>query len=150
MFMAVSDDAREDPGAARCELTLPCDARFRALRECVVERLAASLGCTEAEAAARAVALATSGLADHPAGSAYKRVMLTFTAGGGGLTIRVRYLVDPGAAETASGPGVESILSAGGSDAPLAVMRRLASRVEFGRVDGVEYCTLVALLPAAT
>ena len=145
--MAVSDDAREDPGAARCELTLPCDARFRALRECVIERLAASLGCAGAEAAARAVVLATSGLVDHPAGSVYSRVTLTFTAGGGVLTIRVRY---PVAAETAPGPGVESILSEGGSDAPLAVMRRLASRVEFGRVDGVECCTLVAPLTAAT
>ena len=148
--MAVSDDATEDPGAVRCELTLPCDARFRALRERVVERLAASLGCAEAEAAGRAATLATSGLADHPAGSAYSRVTMTFTAGGGVITIHVRYLVDPGAAETAPGPGIESILSEGGSDAPLAVMRRLASRVEFGRVDGVECCTLVAPLPAAT
>ncbi len=148
--MTVSDDAREDPGAVRCELTLPCDARFRALRECVVERLAASLGCAEAEAAARAAALATSGLVDHPAGSAYSCVTMTFTAAGGVLTIRVRYLVEPGAAETAPGPGVESILSEGGGDAPLAVMRRLASRVEFDRVDGVECCTLVTPLPAAT
>ena len=148
--MAVSADAREDPGAVRCELTLPCDVRFRALRECVVERLAARLGCAGAEAAARAVVLATSGLVDHPAGSVYSRVTLTFTAGGGVLTIRVRYPVDTVAAETAPGPGVESILSEGGSDAPLAVMRRLASRVEFGRVDGVECCTLVAPLTAAT
>lgn len=148
--MAVSDDAREDPGAVRCELTLPCDARFRALRECVVERLAASLGCAGAEAAARAVVLATSGLVDHPAGSVYSRATLTFTASGGVLTIRVRYPVDTVAGETAPGPGVESILSEGGSDAPLAVMRRLASRVEFGRVDGVECCTLVAPLTAAT
>ena len=148
--MAVSDDARQDPGAVVCELTLPCDPRFRALRECVVERLAACLGCAEADAAARAAALATSGLVEHPAGSAYSRVVMTFTAGGGVLTIRVRYLVDPGAAERVSGPGVESILSEGGSDAPLAVMRRLASRIEFGRVDGVECCTLVTPLPAAT
>ena len=148
--MAVSDDAMEDPGAARCELTLPCDARFRALRECVIERLAASLGCAGAEAAARAVVLATSGLVDHPAGSVYSRVTLTFTAGGGVLTILVRYPVDTVAGETAPGPGVESILSEGGSDAPLVAMRGLASRVEFGRVDGVECCTLVAPLTATT
>ena len=144
--MAVSDDAGPDLSAVRFEVTLPCDARFRTMHDCVVARLAACLGCAEADAATRAVSLATSGVLDHPAGSVYSSVTITFTTGAGALTIRVRYLVEPGAPATA----VERILSEGGRDAPLAVLRRLASRVEIGRVDGDECCTLVTPLPAAT
>ncbi len=145
--MAVSDDAGTDTGAVRCEVTLPCDARFRTMRDRVVERLAGCLGCAGA-AATRAVTLATSGVLDHPAGSVYSSVAISFTTGAGVLTVRVRYMVDPGVAD--SGLPVESILGEGGRDAPLVVMRRLASRVEFGRVDGAECCTLVTSLPPAT
>ncbi len=148
--MTVSDAARPEVGAVRCEVTLPCDARFRALCACVVERSAACLGCAEPGAVTRAVTLATSGVLDHPAGSVYASVMITFTTGAGVLTIQVRFLLDPDAAGTASGPTVERILSDGGGDAPLAVMRRLATRVEIGRADGAECCTLVTPLPAAT
>ena len=148
--MPVQDDAGSDIDAVECEVTLPCDERFRAMRDCVVERLAGSLGCAEVGAATRAVTLATSGVLDHPAGSVYSSVTITFTTGPGVLTIRVRYMVDPGAPVTLAGPAVERILSEGGGDAPLVGMRRLASRVEFGRVDGYECCTLVTPLPAAT
>ena len=148
--MAVSDDARPDLSAVRFEVTLPCDARFRTMHDCVVARLAACLGCAEADAATRAVSLATSGVLDHPAGSVYSSVTITFTTGAGALTIRVRYLVEPGTPAMALVPAVERILSEGGRDAPLAVLRRLASRVEIGRVDGDECCTLVTPLPAAT
>lgn len=148
--MRVPDDAGSDIDAVECEVTLPCDERFRVMRDRVVERLAGSLGCAEVGAAARAVTLATSGVLDHPAGSVYSSVTITFTTGPGVLTIRVRYMVDPGAPGSLAGPAVERILSEGGGDAPLVVMRRLASRVEFGRVDGYECCTLVTPLPAAT
>ena len=144
--MAVSDDAE----SVRCEVTLPCDARFRALRDRVVERLAGCLGCAEPAAATRAVALATSGVLDHPAGAVYSSVTITFTTGAGVLTIRVRYLVDPGVPDAAPAPVVEGLLSDGADGAPLALMRRLASRVEFSRVDGAECCTLVTPLPPAT
>ena len=148
--MAVPDAEGVDPSAVRLEVTLPCDTRFRALRVSVVERLACSLGCTAAGAATRAVTLATSGVLDHPAGSVYSSVAITFTTGPGALTIRVRYLVDPGVRGSAPGPAVQRILSEGGGDAPLAAMRRLANRLEFGCVDGAECCTLVTPLPAAT
>ena len=146
--MAVSDDAGADPGAVRCEVTLPGDARFRAMRDRVVERVAGCLGFADAAAATRAVTLATSGVLDHPAGSVYSSVTIAFTTGAGILTVHVRYLVEPGAPGAASGPAIERILSEGGGDAPLAAMRRLAQRVEFGRVDGAECCTLVTTLAA--
>ena len=144
--MAVSDDLGACPGAVRCDVTLPCDARFRTLRERVVERLVGSLGCA-GTAAARAVTLATGGVFDHPAGAVYSSVAITFTAGAGVLTADMRYLVGAGAPEP--GPPVESILGAGGPDAPLASLRRLAVRVEFGRTDGAECCTLVTPLGSA-
>ena len=148
--MAVSDDAGADLSAVRLEVTLPCDARFRAMRDCAVARLTACLGYHETDAVTRAVTLAASGVLDHAAGAVYSSVMITFTTGAGVLTIRLRYLVDPGALGPAPGPAIERILSDGGREAPLAVMRRLAGRVEFGLVDGAECCTLVAPLPAAT
>ena len=148
--MSVPGDAGPDVDAVRCDVTLPCDARFRALRSCVVEHLTACLGCADADAVARAVTLATSGVLDHPGGSVYSSVTIAFSTGGGVLTIRVRYLLGPGAPVAPPRPAVERILSEGGGEAPLARMRRLASRVEFGRVDGAECCTLVAPLPAAT
>ena len=148
--MTVSDAAGPDLSAVRFDVTLPRDERFRVMRDCVVVRLAACLGYAETDAVTRAVTLATSGVLDHSAGSVYSSVMITFTTGAGVLTIRVRYLVEPGAPGTAPGPAIERILSAGGRDAPLAVLRRLASRVEIGRVDGAECCTLVTPLPAAT
>ena len=144
--MPVSDDA----GAVRFEVTLPCDARFRAMRDCIVERLTASLGYEEADALTRAVILAASGVLDHADGAVYSSVMITFTVGAGVLTTRVRYLVESGAPGTASEPAVERILSGGGRDAPLVVLRRLAGRVEVGRVGGAECCTLVTPLPATT
>lgn len=148
--MAVSDAAGSDPSAVRLVVTLPCDARFRALHDRVVARLAACLACDEADAVTRAVKLATGGVLDHAAGSVYSSVMTTFTTGAGGLTIRLRFLVEPGARGTAPGPAIERILSEGGREAPLAAMRRLAGRVEFGQVDGAECCTLFTPLPAAT
>ena len=148
--MAVAEDAAADPGAVRFEVILPCDARFRAMRDCVVARLTASVGYDEAHAVTRAITLAASGVLDHAEGAAYSSLMITFVAGGGILTIRVRYLVDPGAPGSTPGPVVERLLSDGGRDAPLAVLRRLAGRVEIGRVDGAECCTLVTPLPAAT
>ena len=148
--MAVPDDAGAHPEAVRFEVTLPCDARFRSLRDCVVPRLTACLGYDEADAVTRAVTLATSGVLDHADGAGYSSVMISFSAGDGVLTTRVRYVADPGAPGTAPVPAIERILGDGGRDAPLAVLRRLAGRVEFGRVDGAECCTLVTLLPAAT
>lgn len=146
--MPVSDDAE----AVRFEVTLPCDVRFRAMRDCIVERLTACLGYDEADALTRAVILAASGVLDHADGAVYSSVMITFTAGAGVLTTRVRYLVESGAPGTAAEPTVERILSDGGRgrDAPLVVLRRLAGRVEVGRVEGAECCTLVTPLPAAT
>lgn len=148
--MAVPDDAGADPGAVRFEVTLPCDARFRELRDCVVPRLTACLGYGEADAVTRAVTLAASGVLDHADGAVYSSVMITFSVGAGLLTTRVRYVAEPGAPGTAPVPAIERILGDGGRDAPLAVLRRLAGRVEFGRVDGAECCTLVTPLPAAT
>ena len=148
--MAVPNDAGADPGAVRVEVTLPCDARFRSLRDCVVPRLAACLGYGEADAVTRAVTLATSGVLDHADGAVYSSVMITFSAGGGSLTTRVRYVAEPDAPGTTPARDIERILSDGGRDAPLAVLRRLAGRVEFGRVDGAECCTLVTPLPATT
>lgn len=148
--MAVAEDAAAEPGAVRVEVTLPCDTRFRAMRDCVVARLTASVGYDEAHAVTRAVTLAASGVLDHAEGAAYSSLVITFVAGGGTLTIRVRYLVDPGAPGSPSRPAVERILSDGGRDAPLAVLRRLAGRVEFGRMEGAECCTLITPLPAAT
>ena len=148
--MPVSDDAGADPGAVRFEVTLPSGARFRSLRDCVVPRLTACLGYDEADAVTRAVALATSGVLDHADGAVYSSVMITFSAGAGVLTTRVRYLAEPGVPDTWSIPAIERILSDGGRNAPLATMRRLAGRVEFGHVDGAECCTLVTPLPTTT
>lgn len=147
--MAVSD-AGADPSVVRFEVILPCDARFRAMRDCVVARLTACLGYAEADAVTRAATLAASGVLDHAAGAVYSSVMMTFTSGAGVLTIRLRYLVEPGARGTLPGPAVERILGDGGRDAPLTVLRRLTDRVEFGQVDGAECCTLVTPLPTAT
>lgn len=148
--MPVSDDAGAHPEAVRFEVTLPCDARFRSLRDCVVPRLTACLGYDEADAVTRAVTLATSGVLDHADGAVYSSVMISFSASDGFLTTRVRYVADPGAPGREPVPAIERILSDGGRDAPLAVLRRLAGRVEFGRVDGAECCTLVTSLRAAT
>ncbi len=148
--MAVSEDAAADPGAVQFEVTLPCDARFRAMRDCVVARLTAAVGYDEADAVTRAITLTTSGVLDHAEGAAYSSLMITFTIGAGMLTIRVRYLVDPDAPGSPRGPAIERILSDGGRDAPIAVLRRFAGRVEFGRVEGAECCTLVTPLPATT
>ena len=148
--MAVPDDAGAHPGAVRFEVTLPCDARFRDLRDCVVPRLTACLGYDAADAVTQAVTLAASGVLDHADGAVYSSVMITFRAEGGVLTIRVRYVAEAGAPGTAPVPAIERILGDGGRDAPLAVLRRLAGRVEFGRVDGAECCTLVTPLPVTT
>ncbi len=148
--MAVSDDAGADPGAFRFEVTLPCDERFRSLRDCVVPRLTACLGYDEADAVTRAVALAASGVLDRAGGGAYSSVMITFSARGGVLTTCVRYVAETGPPGAAPVRAVERILSDEGRDAPLAALRRLAGRVEFGRVDGAECCTLVTPLPATT
>ncbi len=148
--MAVAEDAAAEPGAVQFEVTLPCDARFRAMRDCVVARLTAAVGYDEAHAVTRAVTLAASGVLDHAEGAAYSSLVITFVAGGGILTIRVRYLVDPGAPRSSPGPAIERILSDGDRDAPLAVLRRLAGQVELGRVEGAECCTLITPLPAAT
>lgn len=148
--MAVSDDAGVDRGGVRFEVTLPCDARFRELRDCVVPRLTACLGYAETDALTRAVTLATRAVLDHADGARYSSVMITFSVGAGVLTTRVRFVTEPGAPGRAPAPAVERILSDGGRDAPLAVLRRLAGRVEFGRVDGAECCTLVTPRPAAT
>lgn len=148
--MAVDEDAATESGAVQFEVTLPCDAQFRAMRESVVARLTASVGYEEAHAVTRAITLAASDVLDHAEGAAYSSVMITFVACGGTLTIRVRYFVDPGAPGLPPGRAIERILSDGGSDAPAAVLRRLAGRVEFGRVEGAECCTLVTPLPAAT
>ena len=113
-------------------------------------RLTAWLGYDEGDAVTRAVTLATSGVLDHTEGSVYSSVMITFSTGAGFLTTRVRYFAEPGARATAPEPAIERILSDGGRDAPLARLRRLAHRVEFGHVDGAECCTLVAPLPTTT
>lgn len=148
--MTVSDDAQADASPIRMEVLLPADARFRELRHRVPPRLAACLGCAGTDAVARAVGLATSGVLDHPAGAVYSSVMVTLSAGAGVLTIRVRYLLDPGAEAT---PAVGRILRGGGGDAPLLALQRLASRVDIGRADDAECCTLIlpcSAPPAAT
>ena len=148
--MAVSEDAGVEPGAVRFEVTLPCDARFQPLRDCVVPRLTGYLGCDETDAVTRAVTLAVSAVLEHADGSVYSSVAIAFNTGEGVLTTRVRFIAEPDAPGAASAAVIERILNDGGSDAPLAVLRRLARRVEFGRVDGAECCTLVMPLPAMT
>lgn len=134
----------------RLSLTLPCDARIRRVARQVSVRIAEYIGfaAADAEEIARTVEEATDGVLDQPEGVPYRGVELTFMTTETVMEIRIRYLVNQGRAGQGDGPGVETLLQRPRHDeAPLDLMRRVMTRVEFGRIDESEYCTLTRVLP---
>jgi hypothetical protein len=133
----------------RLSLTVPCDARVRQVAHQVSRRIAEYIGFQpgDAEDVARTVEEATDGVLDHPDG-AYAGVELTFMTTETLMEIRIRYLRAEPQGAAPGEPGVEAILGRPRPDeAPLDLMRRVMTRVEFGRIDDTEYCMLVRALP---
>ena len=143
----MADDTQGNAKAIRLELSVPCDPRFRQVLAAMSQKMAAYLGyaADEATQVAEILTRATEGVCDADDVAAYTAFDVTFATNDETMEIRVRYV---GAEVGARGPGVEQLLSQGRDrDTPLALMRRGMHTVEFGRDDGVEFCTLTKLLP---
>jgi hypothetical protein len=143
-----SDSTPDRAPVIRLSLTVPCDTRIRQVAHQVSLRIAEYIGFApgEAEDVARAVEEATDGVLDQP-DCRYAGVELTFMTTETLMEIRIRYLKDETGAPGA-GPGLEAILRRPRrGEVPLDLIRRVMRRVEFGRDDDTEYCTLALTLP---
>ena len=139
-----------DAKSIRLELTVPCDTRFRPVLMGICERMVAYVGFAGAEAAelAETIAHATDGVLDHDEAPEYTSLDVTFATNDAEIEIRVRYLCEEENGHAPDRPGIERLLSRRrDSEAPLDLIQRVMPRVEFGRDNGVEFCTLSKPLP---
>ena len=139
-----------DAKSMRLELKVPYDTRFRPVLAGICERMAAHLGFTGAEATelAETIAHTTDGVLDHDEAPDYTSLDVTFATNDAEIEIRVRYLCEGENSHATDRPGIERLLSRRRNDeAPLDLIQRVMRCVEFGRDNGVEFCTLSKRLP---
>ncbi len=147
----MADDKPLDARAIRLEVTVPCDERFRPVLGVLCERMARYVGYgdVQAEELASAVVHATDGVLEHEESPQYTSLDVTIATSSSEIEFRVRYLTEGATASDGdAGPGIESLLTRPRGDEPaLDIIRRVMRRVEFGRSDGVEFCSLSKALP---
>ena len=132
------------------ELTIPCDDRFRPVLSLLCQRMSRYVGYsgTEAEEVAAAVVHATDGVLVHGASQTYKDLDVTIATSESDHSVLRPLPVWPRGAVRRRPRVVAHLLSEhSGDEAPLDAIHRVMSRVEFGKVDGVEFCTLSKSLP---
>ena len=135
----------------RLDMTVSCDERFRPLLEQLVSRMVSYVGYEASDAAAvvggveRASGGARACMADTPDARLDLRFVIRETE----MTIRIACRPSSAAVAGAGGPALDRALRAGGDDdaAPLDLIRRVMTRVELGREDGLDVCTLAKALP---
>lgn len=138
-----------DTQAFRLDLTIPCDDRFRPVLSLLCERMSRYAGYSGAEAqeVAAAVVHATDGVLVHGTSRIYKDLNVTIATSERDIQFHVRYLCRHGE-PSADAPSVAHLLGErSGDEAPLDAIHRVMNRVEFGKDDGVEFCTLSKSLP---
>ena len=147
---AVTGASAAGPVPMRLDMSVSCDERFRPLLDQLVSRMISYVGFDASDAAAVAggVERAIGGARACMAGTPDARLDLRFVICDTEMKIRIACRPAPGAADGAEGPVLDRVLSAGGGDGtPLDLIRRVMTRVEFGREDGLDVCTLAKALP---
>ena len=151
--MAVADEKPLDIKSIRFDVTVPCDERFRSMLDKIASRMIAYLGYEESDAAelTNVIEHATDGVLAHEDGASYTSLDVTFATSETEMEIRIRYLLESADARAAERLSIERVLSRrAAGEAPLDFIQRVMPRVEFGREDGVDFCTLVKALPEET
>ena len=147
---AVTDGSSAGPVPMRLDMTVSCDERFRPLLDQIVSRMVAYVGyCgSDATAVAGVVERAIGGARACMAGTPNASLDLRFVICETEMKIRIGCRPAPGAPERV-GRGLDRALREGGAgeDAPLDRIRQVMTRVEFGREDGLDVCTLAKALP---
>ena len=135
----------------RLDMTVSCDERFRPLLDQIVSRMIAYVGygASDAEAVAGVVERTISGARACMAGAPHASLDLRFVICETEMRIRIACRPVPGGAESGEGRALDRVLREGGAggDVPLDRIRRVMTRVEFGREDGLDVCTLAKALP---
>lgn len=148
---AVTGGSSPGPASMRFDVKVSCDERFRPLVEQLVSRVVAYVGYEGSDATdvagvvERAIGGARSCMAGTPDASLDVRFMIGETE----MKIRIGCQPAPGAGQRAGGVALDRALSEGrgGDAAPLDLIRRVMTRVEFDREDGRDVCTLAKALP---
>ena len=149
----MTEDRPLDPKSIRMDLTVPCDERFRKVLTIISARMAEYVGYAKAEAEELATTIvhATDGVLDHVEAPDYSSVEVTFATSEEEIEVRLRYLREEGGTTALDRSDIERMLSHRRDDeAPLDVIQRAVTRVEFGRENGVEFCALTKALPEET
>ena len=146
---AVTDGSSAGPAPMRVDVTVSCDERFRPLLDQLVSRMIAYVGYDGSDATAvtgvveRAIDGARALMAGTPDASLDLRFVICETE----MKIRIGCRPAPGAAEQAERRALDRVVREGGEDALLDRIREVMTRVEFGREDGLDVCTLAKALP---
>ena len=91
---------------------------------------------------------ATDGVLDHDEAPEYTSLDVMFATNDAEIEIRVRYLCEGENGHATDRPRIERLLSRRrDGETPLDLIQRVMPRVEFGRDNGVEFCTLSKPLP---
>jgi hypothetical protein len=135
----------------RLDMTVSCDERFRPLLDQLVSRMIAYVGYDgpDATAVAGVVERAIGGARACMAGTPNASLDLRFVVCETEMEIRIGCRPAPGAARRAEARPLDRVLREGGAgeDAPLDRIQQVMTRVEFGREDGLDVCTLAKALP---
>ncbi len=135
----------------RLDMTVSCDERFCPLLDGIVWRMIAYVGYggSDATAVAGVVERAIGGARACMAGTPNASLDLRFVICEREMAIRIAWRPAPGAAGRGEGRALDRVLREGGAgaDAPLDGIRQVMTRVEFGREDGLDVCTLTKALP---
>ena len=153
-MIAVTGGSPRGPVRMRVDVTVSCDERFGPLLDQLVSRMVAYVGYDGSDAAAvagvveRALAGARACLDGAPDASLDVQFVICETE----MRIRIGCRPGPAAAEGAGARAFDRVLREGGGGgdgdaAPLDLIRQVMTRVEFGREDGVDVCTLAKALP---
>lgn len=148
---AVTEGSSAGPVPMRLDMTVSCDERFRPLLDQMVSRIIAYVGYggSDATAVAGVVERALGGARACMAGTPNASLDLRFVIWESEMEIRIGCRPSPGVAERGEGRALDRALREGGAgeDAPLDRIRQVMTRVEFGREDGLDVCTLAKALP---
>lgn len=148
---AVTEGSPAGPVPMRLDMTVSCDERFRPLLDQFVSRMIAYVGYdpSDATAVASVVERAIGGARACMAGTPDASVDLRFVICETEMQIRIGCRPAPGTAGPTGETGLDRALREGGAgqDAPLHRIRQVMTRVEFGREDGLDVCTLAKALP---
>lgn len=150
-MIAVTDGSSAGPVPMRLGMTVSCDERFRPLLDQIVSRMIAYVGYggSDATAVAGVIERAIGGARACMAGTPNANLDLRFVIRETEMQIRIGCRPAPGAAGRGGGQALDRALREGGNgeDAPLDRIRQVMTRVEFGREDGLDVCTLAKALP---